>query len=113
LSYCQAQAALQFHGNIYFCVFNLLLSHSVFLLLENRICRKISMDMNKKQEINRVDRSRAVLIKGKSQANDYVDAPPAQRVEMVWQLTQELWSLTGRTDVKQRLQRNVATLKKQ
>ena len=69
--------------------------------------------MNEKQEFNRVDRSRAVLIKGKSQPNDYVDAPPAQRVEMVWQLTQELWSLSGRTDAEQRLQRNVATLKKQ
>jgi hypothetical protein len=72
------------------------------------------MDMNEKQEFNRVDRSQAVLIRGKSPVNrDYVDAPPAQRVEMVWQLTQELWSLGGRTDVQQRLQRNVATLKKQ
>ncbi len=68
--------------------------------------------MNKKQEINRVDRSRALLIKGKSQASDYVDAPPAQRVAMVWELTQDLWSLTGRTDAQQPMRRNFAILKK-
>ncbi|MGA2092800.1 MAG: hypothetical protein ABSH16_05250 [Sedimentisphaerales bacterium] len=69
--------------------------------------------MNEKQEFNRVDRSRAALIKGKSSINrDYVDAPPAQRVAMVWELTQELWSLNGRTDAQQPMRRDVAILKK-
>jgi hypothetical protein len=84
-----------------------------FLLSAGLFCRKISIDMSQKQEINRVDRSQAVLIKGKSHSSDFVDAPPAVRVAMVWELTQELWSLSGRTDAQQRLQRNVATLKKQ
>jgi hypothetical protein len=70
------------------------------------------MDMNEKQEFNRVDRSRAVLIRGKSPVNrDYVDAPPAQRIEMVWQLTQELWSLTGQTNPQQPMRRDIAILK--
>ena len=69
--------------------------------------------MNQRQGTNNVDRSQAVLIKGKMQTSDYVDAPPAQRVVLVWELTEELWSITGRTDAQRRLQRNVATLKKQ
>ena len=69
--------------------------------------------MNKRQEINRIDRSRAVLIRGKSRLNqDYVYAAPAQRVAMVWELTQELWSLNGRTDAQQPMRRDFAILKK-
>jgi hypothetical protein len=69
--------------------------------------------MSEKQGKNNVDRSQAVLIKGKIQTSDYVDAPPARRVALVWELTEELWSITGRTDAQRRLQRDVATLKKQ
>ena len=69
--------------------------------------------MSGRQGTNNVDRSQAVLIKGKIQTSDYVDAPPAQRVAMVWELTEELWSISGRTDAQRRLQRDVAALKKQ
>ena len=68
--------------------------------------------MKVNQVINRVDRSQAVLIRGKVQANDYVNAPAAARVAMVWELTEELWSITGRADAQQRLQRNVAAFKR-
>jgi hypothetical protein len=68
--------------------------------------------MSERQVISRVDRSRSLLIKGKSQTSDYVDASPARRVAIVWELTEELWSITGRTDAQQRLQRDVAALKK-
>jgi len=61
---------------------------------------------------NRVDRTRAVLIKGKSQTSDYVDAPPARRVAMVWELTEELWSISGKGDAQQPLRRDVAVLRK-
>jgi hypothetical protein len=68
--------------------------------------------MKVNQGINRVDRSRAVLIRGKKQASDYVDAPASVRVAMVWELTEELWSITGRADAQQRLQRNVAAFER-
>jgi hypothetical protein len=46
--------------------------------------------------------------------DDYVDASMKDRIEMVWEITSELWSLTkeGKSDVKSRLQRNVANLTK-
>lgn len=69
--------------------------------------------MRERQGTNSVDRSQAVLIKGKMQTSDYVDAPAARRVALVWELTEELWSISGRTDAQRRLQRDVATLKKQ
>ncbi len=69
--------------------------------------------MREKQRTNSVDRSQAVLIKGKTQTSDYVDAPAGRRVAIVWELTEELWSISGRTDAQRRLQRDVAALKKQ
>ena len=42
--------------------------------------------------------------------DDYVDAPPAERLNMVWELTAELWSLRGQDCAQQRLQRHVASL---
>ena len=46
--------------------------------------------------------------------DDYVNASMKDRIEMVWEITSELWSLTkeGESDVKSRLQRNVANLTK-
>lgn len=46
--------------------------------------------------------------------DDFVDATIADRISMVWDITEELWSLTkeGETSVKSRLQRNVANLKR-
>ena len=46
--------------------------------------------------------------------DDYVDASMKDRIEMVWEITSELWSLTkeGESDVESRLQRNVANLTK-
>jgi hypothetical protein len=64
------------------------------------------------QGIHSVDRSHAVLIRGKDQSSSYVDAPASERVGMVWELTEELWSITGRADAQQRLQRNVAAFKR-
>jgi hypothetical protein len=69
--------------------------------------------MRERHGINSIDRSQAALIKGKTQASDFVDRPPEECVAMVWELTQELWSISGRIDAQRRLQRDVATLKKQ
>jgi len=40
----------------------------------------------------------------------YVDASPQQRIAFIWELTAELWSLKGRQNAEQRLQRNVTNL---
>jgi|GEM_PF-1576990 len=68
--------------------------------------------MSKKKAINCVDRSKARLIKGKEPVNDYVNRPAEECVAMVWQLTEELWSISGQKNAQQRLQRNAAVLKK-
>jgi hypothetical protein len=64
-------------------------------------------------KIERVDRSKTRLITDYGEQSDFVDLPPEDCVAMVWELTRELWSLTGDTSAQQRLQRNVAALKKQ
>lgn len=46
--------------------------------------------------------------------DEYVDASIKDLIEMVWDITQELWSIStkGNVNAKSRLQRNVATLTK-
>jgi hypothetical protein len=59
----------------------------------------------------RLDKKHTVLKKMNPQDNDnYVDASPEQRMHMVWELTQELWSLKDPACVEQRLQRHVTKL---
>lgn len=43
--------------------------------------------------------------------NNYVQARLSVRVGLIWDLTREAWSLGGKCNVEQRLQRNVAVLK--
>ena len=58
----------------------------------------------------RVQRDRARLSKLGDEDDDFVDASPAERVAMIWELTAELWSLQGQDCAQQRLQRHVAKL---
>jgi len=44
--------------------------------------------------------------------DSFVKNSPAERISFMWELTAELWSLSG-SDVKQRLQRNITKLIKQ
>lgn len=60
-----------------------------------------------------VDRSKASLLSDASEASDFVNLPSAECVAIVWELTEELWSLRGNKDAQQRLQRNVAVLRGQ
>ena len=71
------------------------------------------MDMDGQADINRVDRSKVRLIYGRDEGLDFVNFPADERVSVIWELTRELWSLTGDTSAQQRLQRNVAVLKRQ
>ena len=49
-------------------------------------------------------------IKSPEAEDNYVDLPPAERVSLVWDLTEEVFSLSGEYDVKSRLQRDVITI---
>lgn len=58
----------------------------------------------------KVIRNHTTLKKMTKQDDCYVDASPRERVNFIWELTAELWSLKDKQHVKQRLQRNVTTL---
>ena len=57
----------------------------------------------------KVDRKKCVLKKLHEENNDYVEADPAERVSMVWELTKQAWAFAG-INAEQRLQRNVTKL---
>ncbi len=57
----------------------------------------------------KVNRKKCVLKKLHEEDNGYVDADPAERVSMVWELTKQAWAFAG-VNAEQRLQRNVAKL---
>ena len=61
----------------------------------------------------KLKRDYAKLSKMTDADDAYVDASPAERVGLVWEITRELWSLRNRQDAERRLQRNVATLVRQ
>jgi len=42
--------------------------------------------------------------------DDYVDLPSHECLSFVWDLTEEVFSLSGEYDVKSRLQRNVVNI---
>lgn len=67
--------------------------------------------MRKSKDINRVDRSKAVLT-NKFQEDDFVDAPPEECIGLVWELTREIWSLSGSKDAERKMQRHIAVLRK-
>ena len=58
-------------------------------------------------------RDKTVLKKQSAEDDSFVDATPAERVGVVWELTRELWSLGGRQDAERRLQRDVGRLLRQ
>ena len=60
----------------------------------------------------KVNRKKCVLKKLHEEDNGYVDAEPAERVSMVWELTKQAWAFAG-INAEQRLQRDVGNLVKQ
>ena len=61
----------------------------------------------------RLQKDRARLRKLGDEDDDFVDASPAERLGMMWELTAEIWSLRGQDCAQQRLQRHVARLVRQ
>jgi hypothetical protein len=63
----------------------------------------------------KLDRKKAKLSLGNEIPDDeYVEAAINERIEMVWDITLQLWSVAnrGETSAQPRLQRNVANLTK-
>ncbi len=59
----------------------------------------------------RLDKKHTVLKRMTKDDNDnYVNASPEARMQMVWELSQELWSLKDPASAEQRLQRHVTKL---
>jgi hypothetical protein len=58
-----------------------------------------------------MNRRHLVIYKNELPHNDeYVDLPMSERLSFVWDLTEEIYSLSGEYDVKSRLQRNVINI---
>ncbi len=63
--------------------------------------------------IRSLNRKISSLTKGFPVDNGYVEASAQERVAMMWELTEELWSFKDTGHAERRLQRNVANLIRQ
>ncbi len=54
----------------------------------------------------KMNRNRMVVRKIHDEQDDYVHLSSAERVSLIWELTQEVWSLKDKKSVQQRLQRH-------
>jgi hypothetical protein len=68
--------------------------------------------MQELMQINRVDRSKTALIRGFKEGNLVVNVPPDECVGIIWELTRELWSISGSGNAERRLQRHITTLRR-
>ncbi|MFH1379970.1 MAG: hypothetical protein ABII23_06805 [bacterium] len=50
------------------------------------------------------------LKKHLKEEDSFVDASPQERISFMWELTEEIWSLSGADYAERRLQRNVTNL---
>ncbi len=75
------------------------------LTSKNIIVIIYSMDLN-------VNREKCTIIKLHQDDSGFVKAGFAERLGMVWELTRQVWTFTGK-DAEQRLQRDVAKLIRQ
>ena len=53
---------------------------------------------------------KVVPMKSPEAEDDFVNLPPSECLSLVWDLTEEAFSLSGEYDVKSRLQRDVVTI---
>ena len=60
-----------------------------------------------------IRRNRTILKKMTKGDDSYVDASPQERLDFIWELTAELWSLKDKHSAERRLQRNVTNFTKQ
>ena len=50
------------------------------------------------------------LIRTTRREDAFVNASPAQRISLIWDLTAEVWGMNGSKDAERRLQRNITRL---
>ncbi|MEN6385911.1 MAG: hypothetical protein ABFD79_12045 [Phycisphaerales bacterium] len=67
--------------------------------------------MSEHNPINRVDRSKAAL-KHNFEEDDFVDASPEECLDFMWELTKDVWSLSGSQDAEKPMQKHIAILRK-
>lgn len=58
----------------------------------------------------KLDKHATALHKMSEEEDNFVDASPAERVSMIWDLTAEVWSLADPQGVERRLQKHVTKL---
>lgn len=58
----------------------------------------------------KVNKKHVVLKKSSKEDDSYTNISPADRISIMWDLTLEAWSLGGKINNKQKLQRNVVNL---
>ncbi len=53
-----------------------------------------------------------VHISRKNEHDDfgYMEGTPAERLEIVWEITKDVWAFKGELDAEQRLQRNITNI---
>ncbi len=58
----------------------------------------------------KMDRKKIVIKNSKETRDERINLLPEECVLLVWELTKEVYGLTGKHDVEQRLQRNVVNI---
>ena len=58
----------------------------------------------------KVNRKIVKLKKMSKDDDSFVDASPAERISMMWELTAEVWSLKDKSIAQRRLQRHITRL---
>jgi len=59
----------------------------------------------------KLDRNRVRVVKMSEDNDDgFVEASPAERIAMVWEITKDAWAFAGEINVEQRLPRHITKL---
>jgi hypothetical protein len=70
--------------------------------------------MRNEYDLSRLEFKKDILriynLKSKGAEDDFVSLPPAECLSYVWDLTEEVFSLSGAYDVKSRLQRDAVNI---
>ena len=73
---------------------------------------EVQIDQVESEKLARRKVSRVGTLADEDSEDDYLDWTPEQRLSIMWQLTLDAWSFTGKGDAQFRLQRDVAGVKR-
>ena len=57
-----------------------------------------------------LNRKAVKLTRNNKMEDTFINASPAQRISLIWDLTAEVWGMNGSKDAERRLQRNITRL---